>query len=632
MSSPIKAESTQTTATESEKQQTSPPPPPQSQDSGDRITAQTPSTPAPFPGSPSSEDPASEGEFIPPNVNSNTLLVTPASGPSGTTTTTLKIDTRPTRKSSGLHVGTPDIALKISRQIQRKKLTAGALRRAASIRHAQHTARDLSADNTRNLEDVAHQGTHTDTDRPTDTTDTEATPPPLPLTPPPTLTPTPAKNDQYYIVLSHTTSDDNQEGDHTPQESEDEWTTDAESGAREYYQAAKSAIEESKTLKRELRAIAVENLSHLYELVLSLADSRHRHRANLEVERTRSARERVRLLSAQQKELEALTASHRKELKETIQELRLDREAVIGLQKIMEGGMGTIIEAITKQQETRQPESEQQPQPTRETGRAEMGDALRDIKTQLSAIAGEMSLISAREESDSQIKLLEGARSPPKKETGQEPTLHSEIHTHLKRIEAERPSRKRTGSERRGEEAAGESSSTELSRPGDPKVARAEQPRASGYSHNVGLAQARKELRKGYKDPLYDLTESEFESDEFEEDEEDERCKTYGKGLVVKGQAVNAVVKRPQGSPHRLSCRDRGTPSKRHCTEVEVKCSHCGGQHTQAECNPKKAGETPRCINCTRLGSSETAHNAFSACCPVRRKWDSIARARVAYS
>ncbi|KAL4703177.1 hypothetical protein ACJJTC_007673 [Scirpophaga incertulas] len=64
-----------------------------------------------------------------------------------------------------------------------------------------------------------------------------------------------------------------------------------------------------------------------------------------------------------------------------------------------------------------------------------MDDALRDIKTQLSAIAGEMSLISAREESDSQIKLLEGARSPPKKETGQEPTLHSEIHTHLKRID-----------------------------------------------------------------------------------------------------------------------------------------------------------------------------------------------------
>ncbi|KAL4719017.1 hypothetical protein ACJJTC_011470 [Scirpophaga incertulas] len=66
--------------------------------------------------------------------------------------------------------------------------------------------------------------------------------------------------------------------------------------------------------------------------------------------------------------------------------------------------------------------------------------------------------------------------------------------------------------------------------------------------------------------------------------------------------------------------------------ETEVKCSHCGGQHTQAECDLKKAGETPRCINCTRLDSRETAHNAFSACCPVRRKWDSIARARVAYN
>ncbi|KAL4701912.1 hypothetical protein ACJJTC_018682 [Scirpophaga incertulas] len=46
--------------------------------------------------------------------------------------------------------------------------------------------------------------------------------------------------------------------------------------------------------------------------------------------------------------------------------------------------------------------------------------------------------------------------------------------------EAEGSSRKRTGRERRSEEAAGESSSTELSRPGDPKVARAEQPRDVG--------------------------------------------------------------------------------------------------------------------------------------------------------
>ncbi|KAL4713370.1 hypothetical protein ACJJTC_016838 [Scirpophaga incertulas] len=49
------------------------------------------------------------------------------------------------------------------------------------------------------------------------------------------------------------------------------------------------------------------------------------------------------------------------------------------------------------------------------------------------------------------------------------------------------------------------------------------------------------------------------------------------------------------------------------------------------ECETKKAGTTPKCVNCEEAKTGDSSHNAFSACCPIRRKWDSIARARVAY-
>ncbi|KAL4718899.1 hypothetical protein ACJJTC_018008, partial [Scirpophaga incertulas] len=62
-----------------------------------------------------------------------------------------------------------------------------------------------------------------------------------------------------------------------------------------------------------------------------------------------------------------------------------------------------------------------------------------------------------------------------------------------------------------------------------------------------------------------------------------------------------------------------------------VKCGHCGGPHRQGECEQKQAGTTPKCVNCEAAKTGDNAHNAFSTCCPIRRKWDSIARARVAY-
>ncbi|XP_075987873.1 uncharacterized protein LOC142984277 [Anticarsia gemmatalis] len=71
--------------------------------------------------------------------------------------------------------------------------------------------------------------------------------------------------------------------------------------------------------------------------------------------------------------------------------------------------------------------------------------------------------------------------------------------------------------------------------------------------------------------------------------------------------------------------------SKRLCKEPSDLCSHCGGPHLKVDCPDKTAGEPPSCRNCTRAGAANVQHNAFSNECPVRRKWDALARAAVAY-
>lgn len=70
---------------------------------------------------------------------------------------------------------------------------------------------------------------------------------------------------------------------------------------------------------------------------------------------------------------------------------------------------------------------------------------------------------------------------------------------------------------------------------------------------------------------------------------------------------------------------------KRHCVEAEDVCSHCGGPHHRAECVDWLAGVPPRCRNCTKAKNTKVEHNAFSRDCPVRHKWDDLARSSVAY-
>lgn len=70
---------------------------------------------------------------------------------------------------------------------------------------------------------------------------------------------------------------------------------------------------------------------------------------------------------------------------------------------------------------------------------------------------------------------------------------------------------------------------------------------------------------------------------------------------------------------------------KRFCTETVDLCSHCGGPHMRAECEDWIAAAPPKCRNCSKANLGENDHNSFSHACPVRKKWDDLARSTIAY-
>lgn len=70
---------------------------------------------------------------------------------------------------------------------------------------------------------------------------------------------------------------------------------------------------------------------------------------------------------------------------------------------------------------------------------------------------------------------------------------------------------------------------------------------------------------------------------------------------------------------------------RRFCKETTEKCSHCSGPHLKTECAEWTAGAVPTCINCVHAKVEKSDHNAFSGECPIRRRWDALARASIAY-
>lgn len=71
--------------------------------------------------------------------------------------------------------------------------------------------------------------------------------------------------------------------------------------------------------------------------------------------------------------------------------------------------------------------------------------------------------------------------------------------------------------------------------------------------------------------------------------------------------------------------------SKRFCGEEADVCSHCGGPHLRTECADWLAGIAPACRNCSKSGLGHAEHNAFSGDCPIRKRWDALARSAIAY-
>lgn len=70
---------------------------------------------------------------------------------------------------------------------------------------------------------------------------------------------------------------------------------------------------------------------------------------------------------------------------------------------------------------------------------------------------------------------------------------------------------------------------------------------------------------------------------------------------------------------------------RRLCKEPADLCSFCGGTHLRADCPSYSVGDTPTCRNCRMAKYNDIGHNAFDRDCPIRRKWEDIARSSVAY-
>ncbi|XP_063834857.1 neurofilament heavy polypeptide-like [Ostrinia nubilalis] len=267
-----------------------------------------------------------------------------------------------------------------------KKTSTGGLRRAVTIKNAQTSARMAAADDNRDLAEVSFQGDSPTKPKPDEDTTPPVTPTsttgllsspelevkePEPEGPAPTAqhsTPTSSPRvDHYSIVVSTTPvetpqcedEDDFDERiseidqelsdlgvwEHTEGLSEDDASETGSDGgrpsflppigqrtavskdlaterAREVMMEGKTALEKPRNLDKKVKAIAVNALSDLYELVLALADSRQRHRLNLEIEKTRSAKELARVEREHAKTLSSL----QKEFAEAMQKGSADHQ------------------------------------------------------------------------------------------------------------------------------------------------------------------------------------------------------------------------------------------------------------------------------------------------------------------
>lgn len=70
---------------------------------------------------------------------------------------------------------------------------------------------------------------------------------------------------------------------------------------------------------------------------------------------------------------------------------------------------------------------------------------------------------------------------------------------------------------------------------------------------------------------------------------------------------------------------------RRLCVEEAETCHHCGGPHVRQECPDRLAGSQQTCSNCKSAKNSNDRHAVFSDDCPIRKKFDALARQTIAY-
>lgn len=390
------------------------------------------------------------------------------------------------RKSGAAAKGPSDLCRTVAiKQGLAKKTATGGLRRVASLRNAQAVARKTSQDDVRKLADVSLLDTSTMSPQKSLTQPQSEMQPEgsqAPQAPPvqereavepPTA---PPRKDHYTIVFSTTpeskaASEEEEEKEIAKPALQEEWSrvdadlkdqgvwednrsettdgnwTDVESEGRpsilppmggrtgvckdlateraqEYLALGKGALESSKTLKRELRATAVECLQNLYGLVLSLADSRNRHRLRLEEERSRAARELVRV----EREHNRAMRSLEERLKETKEALSGTHRAVEGVQGWlnyeMDGFMQTLKATIKESCRTpapvTPPDTNTIPTPCRHQ---DQDQALQDLKKTIGDLTNEIHYLKVDlTEGTSRRQERQRSESPPKEAPQSPPT------------------------------------------------------------------------------------------------------------------------------------------------------------------------------------------------------------------
>lgn len=318
----------------------------------------------------------------------------------------------------------------------------GSLRRTVSLKNAQAAARQTSVDDLRQIADVSMLDDTLPSPAKERLSSSQPSLPPKPtqvetdytLDSAPGPQPAFARRDAYSIVISNTPAaeqDPEEEGAAIPHPDVlDDWNWDgvstgsqwtdvdsqatgrasllppigkrsgvskdlATERARDLLMTGKEALESSKTLKRELRATTVECLNNLYELVLSLSDSRQRHRLNLEIEKSRAARELVRVERAHHEEIRKLRKEFDERLQNTQEALRETHRMVEGIQGWLNSEVGGLISTVKAfRREAREPGPRALPPPqqttTAQTPTEEYTRELKEISAKITSLATEI--------------------------------------------------------------------------------------------------------------------------------------------------------------------------------------------------------------------------------------------------